>query len=124
MKKRKVVIVVFGMLLGLICSTSAVARCKDGDLGGTWYLHNLGTTDDFFGFWVRCKLVIKNSGRIRKSKSSCVDDVGQRYKVQRGEIDLRSNCRLSGVLSLFPAGEPSFAFDAIISHGNILEQPA
>lgn len=88
---RKVILAMAAVALG---GGVAEAACRQGDLTGTHTLYAFGIEPTTYA-WNRCRLDIAAGGAVRAG-TGCVDDEGNRFTVQGGNIRVNQSCVVSG----------------------------
>ena len=93
-------------LLGALCGVAmlsipaqAWAACSTSDLGGTWQVYVLLTTDFAGSETVRCVFKLKKDGTVRDAGSCSFDD-GSKKSVDGGSIKISKTCTMKGSVNI------------------------
>jgi hypothetical protein len=97
---KRGIVLVAAVLVTLLLSSAAWAECTQSDLTGRWFTYQSGVTDGFF-YWQHCTVTLNSTGRV--TGGSCRDDIDQTFTLDRGRIEVTSNCVVTGTAG-GPAG--------------------
>jgi hypothetical protein len=65
-------------------NSPVLAACVQGDLTGVWRIYGSGVSSQGYYGWVRCKVVVGNTGAFNTGSSWCKDELGTTASGTRG----------------------------------------
>src|SRR5919108_2593177 len=96
----KIALYVTALCSMILFNSPVLAACVQGDLTGVWRIYGSGVSSQGYYGWIRCKVIVENTGAFNTGSSWCKDDLGTTASVQGGFLSVSSACRVSGQINL------------------------